>query len=119
MLPDLLRRCLRRLPNWLLLLALLTTLQSGAGRAQDASPDSQPQGAEALDPDAFRPSDVGRVTLDVLLLRPLGVAASAVGLAAFVVSVPFVAPSSGLRTSWEVFVLGPTEYTFSRPIGEF
>lgn len=118
MVPDLLGRCLRRLPYWLLLVALLTTLQSGAGRAQDASPDSQPQSAEAPDPDPFRPSDVGRVALDVLLLRPLGVAASAVGLAAFVVSVPFVAASSGIRTSWETFVLGPTEYTFSRPIGE-
>ena len=116
---NLLGRFLRRLPHWLLLVVLLTTLPGSAGLAQDASPDPHPLAAEAPDPDAFRPSDVGRVALDVLLLRPLGVAASAAGLAAFVVSVPFVAASSGIRTSWEAFVLGPTEYTFSRPIGEF
>jgi len=119
MVPDLLRHCLRRLPCWLLLVALLTTLPGGAGRAQDAGPDSQPASAQAPERDAFRPSDIGRVALDVLLLRPLGVVASAVGLGAFAVSAPFVTPSGGIGASWEVFVLGPTEYTFTRPIGEF
>ena len=62
---------------------------------------------------------VGASVLDVVILRPLGFAASAVGVAAFAVSLPLVAPSKNIRASWDVFVMAPADYTFVRPIGEF
>ena len=37
----------------------------------------------------------------------------------FVASVPFVAASGELLTSWDVFVLAPADYTFRRPLGDF
>jgi hypothetical protein len=62
---------------------------------------------------------VGATALDVVILRPLGFAASAVGAAAFAVSLPLVLPSKNIRASWDVFVAAPGDYTFVRPIGEF
>jgi hypothetical protein len=65
----------------------------------------------------FDVAQIGASALDILLLRPLGVGASAVGLGLFIVTAPFVAPSMEFDESWDVFVAGPGEYTFVRPIG--
>jgi len=62
---------------------------------------------------------IGAGTLDILVLRPLGAISSAIGFCAFVATSPFVLPSMDFRTSWEVFVLAPGEYTFVRPLGDF
>lgn len=59
---------------------------------------------------------------DVFPIRFLSAGATVVGFGAFVVSVPLVGPFGRLeaiRNSWEYFVLGPVDYTFVRPLGEF
>ncbi len=61
---------------------------------------------------------LGLSALDVLLLRPLGAASTLGGFAVFLVSVPFVAPSERIATSWDIFVYGPYDDTFLRPLGE-
>jgi hypothetical protein len=77
-------------------------------------------GEEVVVPDStFRDVGVGEAMLDVAILRPFGAAATAVGFAFFVASLPLVAPNLEFGTSWEVFVLAPAEFTFTRPIGEF
>jgi len=111
-------------PAWLLLVALLTILPGRFALAADddgvaSAASSAVEAAPATNSSGFDWSRPGEITFDVLVLRPLGAAASCVGFGAFVVSVPFVAPSSGLDTSWEIFVLGPVEYTFQRPVGIF
>jgi len=81
-------------------------------------------GEEAASSGTFRDvgaalGKVGEATFDVAILRPFGVAATAVGFAFFVASLPLVTPNLEVDTSWEVFVLAPAEYTFTRPIGDF
>ena len=59
---------------------------------------------------------------DVFPIRFLSAGATVVGFGAFIVSVPLVAPCGRLeaiRNSWEYFVIGPVDYTFVRPLGEF
>lgn len=62
---------------------------------------------------------VGAGTFDVLLLRPFGFATTAVGFASFTVLLPFAAIAQEIGTSWDLFVVGPGEHTFVRPIGDF
>ena len=68
--------------------------------------------------EGFAWSEVPEVAVDLLVLRPLGTAASAIGLVFFAASAPFTAPSGGIYTSWDVFVMAPVDYTFLRPLGE-
>lgn len=100
----------------LLLAAALIHFSSGvAFAAEGAAPD--PAAAAPSESGGFDATHIGASTLDVVIIRPLGMLASAVGLAMFVVSAPFVAPSRDFDTSWDVFVVGPAEYTFVRPLG--
>ena len=63
-------------------------------------------------------SDAGIKVVDAVVVRPLGAVATVAGLAFFVISAPLVAPSGNLPVAWEVFFLGPAEYTFRRPLGD-
>jgi hypothetical protein len=54
-----------------------------------------------------------------VLLRPLGAGATVGGFVFFVLSAPFAAPSKGLSATWDIFVLGPADYTFKRRLGDF
>ena len=60
----------------------------------------------------------GSVILDLLLLRPLGVITSAVGVVIYVGLVPFTLPTGNLKTSFNLFVRKPVSYTFVRALGE-
>jgi hypothetical protein len=57
--------------------------------------------------------------VDLVVMRPLGVAATVVGAAAFVVGLPFTVPSGSVGKSACVLVTRPADYTFKRPLGEF
>lgn len=54
---------------------------------------------------------------DLLVARPIGAAMTAVGAAAFVVSLPFTALSGHVGEAAETLVLGPAETTFMRCLG--
>jgi hypothetical protein len=62
--------------------------------------------------------EMGVKAVDAAVVRPLGAVATLVGAAFFVISVPLVAASGGIRESWDLFVMGPVDYTFVRPLGE-
>jgi hypothetical protein len=94
---------------WLLLLAV----QAPASAQDDAEPPAAEEEA------GLGWGDAGAVALDAVVLRPLGAIASGTGFIFFLISVPFVAPSSQIGTSWDVFVRGPVDYTFARPLGDF
>ncbi len=55
---------------------------------------------------------------DFVLLRPLGIVATAVGAAFYVVSLPFSLPTGSAGTAWEKLVVEPASFTFTRPLGQ-
>lgn len=86
-----------------------------------AAPGSEPETVPAPQVGEARPAGVGidAKAFDAVVVRPLTAAATLAGLAFFVASVPFVAPTSNVRTAWEIFVAEPGDYTFRRPLGVF
>ena len=60
-----------------------------------------------------------KMTVDILLLRPAGILATAGGALIFVISVPFSALGGNTKESYEELVKEPARYTFKRPLGDF
>jgi hypothetical protein len=56
---------------------------------------------------------------DVLVVRPISLVASAVGVVIFVVALPVSIPSGSVEKVGERLVVDPFKYTFVRPIGNF
>ncbi len=58
---------------------------------------------------------------DVVILRPLGFVASLVGAAMFVPVALVTAPNGldSIEQAWELFVIGPAEFVYTRPLGEW
>lgn len=63
-----------------------------------------------------RPSGFAMVG-DLVVARPIGLAITAVGTAAFIVSLPLTALAGSVSESAEAMVLGPAETTFMRCLG--
>ena len=55
---------------------------------------------------------------DFALMRPLGIGATVVGTAFFIVSLPFSALGKNADTAWDKMVADPFNFTFTRPLGE-
>jgi hypothetical protein len=95
--------------------------------ATPSAPPSSPQPAAdaPLAPSEAAPNrwaDGAAKAFDVFPIRLLSSTAVVVGFGAFVASVPLVGPGfqmEGIRNSWDYFVMGPYEYTFVRPLGDF
>jgi hypothetical protein len=58
------------------------------------------------------------MTIDLIILRPLGLVATLGGTLIFVVSSPFSALGGNLGEAWNSLVVTPAEYTFKRPLGD-
>ncbi len=52
---------------------------------------------------------------DVLVARPLGVAAGIIGTGVFIVSLPFTIPTKSVDTAAQMFILEPFKFSFVRP----
>lgn len=63
--------------------------------------------------------DGGIMLADVLIARPIGIAACAVGLVGTVIALPFAAFSGSMESVTERLVAEPFSYTFQRPVGHF
>lgn len=86
------------------------------------APAATDAAAQGVDSSSSRWADGAAKAFDVFPIRLLSSTAVAIGMGAFVVSVPLVGPGfqmEGIRNSWEYFVMGPYEYTFVRPLGDF
>jgi len=60
------------------------------------------------------------MTADLLLVRPLSIAATAVGCVVYVLALPFTVWSKDrINTAGKNFVVVPGEYAFVRPLGDF
>ena len=59
------------------------------------------------------------MTADLLVIRPLGIVATVVGSAIFIVSLPFSALGGNTKIAYQKLVKDPAKFTFKRPLGEF
>jgi len=76
--------------------------------------------ALALDQDQITREPTGdEILADGLIARPLGLIATVIGAAAFVVILPFTIPSKSTDRAAATLVAEPARYTFKRPIGQF
>lgn len=57
------------------------------------------------------------IVFDVLFARPLGIVATAVGTAVFIVGLPFTIPARSVGVAAEKLIADPLKYTFTRPVG--
>jgi hypothetical protein len=57
--------------------------------------------------------------VDVFIVRPVGLAACAVGLLGSIVAMPFASLSGNDREVSRRLVAEPFAYTFTRPVGHF
>jgi signal peptidase I len=73
----------------------------------------------ADDPNTVSGDRTTDMVVDVLVVRPLGLATTVVGAVLTVVALPFTIPSGSMRESAQYMVVEPAEYTFKRPLGEF
>ncbi|MBW2073094.1 MAG: hypothetical protein JRI89_17840 [Deltaproteobacteria bacterium] len=58
------------------------------------------------------------MTFDLIVLRPVGLAATVIGTAVFIVSLPFSAMGGNTNEAAEKLISEPAKYTFSRPLGK-
>ena len=56
---------------------------------------------------------------DFFVVRPLGIVASVLGTAVFIVSLPFSALGGNTKTACQKLVKDPAKFTFTRALGEF
>jgi hypothetical protein len=61
----------------------------------------------------------GEMVFDFVVLRPVGLVATAIGSVFFVVSSPFAALGGNMDTAKEKLVKDPAAFTFKRPLGQF
>ena len=59
------------------------------------------------------------MTADLVLVRPLGIVATVLGCAVFIVSLPFSALGGNTKQASQKLVQEPAAFTFTRPLGGF
>lgn len=74
------------------------------------------QAAEHMEPD--KPTG-GMMMWDTVAMRPLGICATVIGAAFWVVSYPFAYLGGNVDATTEALVQAPFDWTFDRPLGEF
>ena len=77
-----------------------------------------PAVAEDPPPPQSGKTDPGAMTADLLLARPLGIVAMAIGAVVFVVSIPFSATGGNTNEAFNRLVADPAVYAFGRPLGQ-
>jgi hypothetical protein len=77
---------------------------------QSTGPDQEQIGREPTTAEMYA---------DGLVARPLGLVASVLGAAVFVVTLPFTLPSHSVKSAAKELVAVPAQYTFKRPLGQF
>jgi hypothetical protein len=54
--------------------------------------------------------------IDILIARPMGIAAGIIGTGFFILSLPFTIPTNSVGNAAEMFVVRPFKFSFTRPI---
>lgn len=61
----------------------------------------------------------GEMIWDIVILRPVGLCAQAVGAATFFISAPFSAAGGNIYDAQDELIVKPAKFTWKRPLGEF
>ena len=109
---------------WVGTSARLTAEEPASGAA--AKPVEGAAGGAALVPAPVaepspgrRVADPAEVAADALVVRPVGLASTAVGAAIFVVALPFAAIAGDIHGPARSLVGAPARFTFKRRLGDF
>ena len=102
--------------SWFIVFLILVLLSATTLVA--AQETTKPNEANETNETLEAPDAAGMMLLDAFLLRPLGLAATVLGTAAFVVTLPFSLPTRSADDAAKVLVVKPATYTFVRPLGE-
>lgn len=86
---------------------LIALMLAGAG----------PAGAD--DPNTVSGDKGTDMLVDAVVMRPLGIAATALGAVITVVTLPFTLPSGSAGEAAQAMIVEPAAYTFNRPLGDF
>ena len=80
-----------------------------------------PLGTSALAQEYFEVKEPGggAMMYDLVVLRPVGLVATVLGSAVWLVSLLFSAAGDNVGTATEKLVKDPATFTFNRPLGEF
>jgi hypothetical protein len=80
-------------------------------------------GPVAAEPDLYEQQgndrSAGAMVVDALAVRPLGMAATLLGSAVFIISLPFSALGGNVDEAAQSLVVTPARFTFVRPLGEY
>jgi hypothetical protein len=60
----------------------------------------------------------GHMAADFLVMRPMGIIATAAGSVLYVLSLPFSLLGGNQQEAFQKLIAEPAEYTFQRPLGE-
>jgi hypothetical protein len=61
----------------------------------------------------------GTMLADTVMVRPLTLVGTAVGVVTFVITLPFSALGGNVGEAGQILVVDPAKYTFIRPLGVF
>ncbi len=77
--------------------------------------------APALAKNPIEQKDVSgeQMAIDLVIVRPLGLAATALGSVVFLASLPFSIPGGNADKASEKLVAEPFKFTFARKLGDF
>jgi len=82
-----------------------------------------PAGSQAQEQEPPEPTGTNHAAavFDVLVVRPLALIVVPIGVAGFIPIALMTAPNGmeSVQTALELFVTGPANYVFQRPLGEF
>jgi hypothetical protein len=102
------RRINRKLMSNLAAIMLVVTTNAVASSSNGMTYDEHTQ-----------PATAGSMLADTVLVRVPMMAATAVGVVTFVVTLPFSALGGNVGEAGQTLVVDPAKYTFIRPLGVF
>ncbi len=102
------RRMNRKLMSYFVAIMLVVTNTAIASSANMAYYDDHAEAPTA-----------GTMLADTVMVRPLMLIGTAVGVVAFVVTLPFSALGGNVGDAGQTLVVEPAKYTFIRPLGVF
>ena len=91
-------------------MAIALLAMTSPGQAEDYVQDYVPIAAQ-------KEGTAEGMLADVIVLRPFGIAATVLGAAVFVVSLPFTLPTRSVDKAAQKLVVDPAKFTFARPLG--
>ncbi|MBI1912189.1 MAG: hypothetical protein HYS21_09320 [Deltaproteobacteria bacterium] len=68
-------------------------------------------------PEREKPSSTA-IMFDLVITRPLGLVALALGTGVFVIGLPFSVPTRSVKVTARRLIADPFNFTFQRPVGE-